>query len=506
MRKRKEPSKIKEHSKELASLDASVKKLKSLLVDPNFSVWSQNGAFSVTRQRLLSIGYRTIRRVVDQVPIINAIINTRSDQMLPFCKRAVEKSDDKGFEIIPVRGYKGRDSEMDQLYTFFEQTGFQYDPDREDDLMDYVQMFIRETLTIDQVATEIQKNRFGEPTAFWLLDGATIERAANNSSFSKNVKFVQKVNMKAVNTYTNDDLIFDYKNKRADIRYRGYGYSPVEMAIDIITTLLFGYRYLRDQLIRDKVPKGFIAVLGDADSDQLDSIRRYWYAAMNGAGGRWNIPILPSGKDGIGIDWKSIQPSNKDMEYHKGMMFISSVCASVFSSDLAELGLKADDSQAIIGESGKPRLEASKDRGLGSLLSFTEQNLNKVLRKITTNYAFRFVGFEPQDQLSRANLDKIRISSYSTINEIREELGLKKIDEDYADVVLNMQAVQLYQASKNQEQMQQQQPESGSEEQQPVGAENEGQSAGTENEGETNWNDLFSKSMSEDDEISIKVK
>jgi hypothetical protein len=55
-----------------------------------------------------------------------------------------------------------------KIYTlsdFIEQTGFSYDPEREDDFMDYMQMLVRETMIIDQISTEIQYNRVGETVA-----------------------------------------------------------------------------------------------------------------------------------------------------------------------------------------------------------------------------------------------------------------------------------------------------------------------------------------------------
>ena len=138
--------------RDLISLEASIKKLQTYLVDPNMTQYMYSGAFSGMRERLLSINFETLRSIVHQVPILNAIIATRTDQMQPFCKRSIEKNDSKGFEILPVRGYKEKQKEVDQLYDFFEQTGFQYDSDREDDLMDFMQMFVREIFTIDQVA------------------------------------------------------------------------------------------------------------------------------------------------------------------------------------------------------------------------------------------------------------------------------------------------------------------------------------------------------------------
>ena len=167
-------------------------------------------------------------------------------------------------------------------------------------------MFIRDTFEIDQVATEVLRNRKGEAVGFLGLDGATIKRTDENGEFGEKIKFVQEIDQRIENKYTHDMLIFDYLNKRSDIRYRGYGYSYVEMAVDIITTLLFGYQYAQDQLTKSKIPKGFISVMGDVGMDQLDSIRSYWYAAMSGAGGQWSIPILPSGKDGVGIKFETL--------------------------------------------------------------------------------------------------------------------------------------------------------------------------------------------------------
>jgi hypothetical protein len=313
-------------------------------------------------------------------------------------------------------------------------------------------MFVREVCTIDQIATELIYNLAGQVAAFRLLDAATVKRTADDYP-KKDVKFVQIVDDKLEAEFNHNNMIFDYKNRRVDIRYRGYGYSDCEMAIDLITTLLFGYNHLRDQFVKDKMPRGFISVMGDIDPQGITAIQQYWYSAMSGAGGQWAIPILPSGKDGVGLDFKSIGQSNKDMEYHRGMMFLSSVIAAVFSIDLAELGIKAEDSSSIIGanEIG-PRVQSSKDRGLTSLMMFTSQHMNKILRKITTDYKFSFTGMEVEDELKKAQIIKARLETDLTINDILRKQGREEIDEEYANVVLNQLAVQIYMNSKQQEQ------------------------------------------------------
>ena len=292
--------KKKDDKNSFVNLEASLKKLQSTLFDPAIRNWYATGGAKGIRERLLKVDFNVLRNVVDRVPIINAIINTRIDQVLPYARYITEdqaREGEKGFQIVSsnIRDKSGFDpKKADELGEFIEQTGFSYDPMREDDISDYIQMLTREVLVIDQIATEIQQNRLGEAIAFVLIDGATIRRT-NEEYPKKDIAYIQEIDQTIKAEYRADQLVFDYRNKRADIRFRGYGYSPVEMCIDVITTILFGYNHLRDQFIRDKVPKGFISVMGDIDPAGITAIQQYWYSAMNGAGGQWAIPILPSG-------------------------------------------------------------------------------------------------------------------------------------------------------------------------------------------------------------------
>jgi hypothetical protein len=451
--------------KQLVNTDSTIRKLQSQLVDPKVQTWLWHGAQGV-RERILQLNFRTLRVLSQRLPLMSAIINTRTDQILPFCHYAVEEGD-KGFtfeienRMKEFRSAKIDEEEVMQLSTFIEQTGFEFDPEREDDFSDYVTMIVRDIYEIDQIATEIQHNRAGEIAAFWGLDGATIYRVSDEKRFARGVRFIQMIEDKIYNEYKVDDLLFDYRFKRSDVIYRGYGYSPVEQCIDVITTLLFGYNYIRDQLMKDKVPKGFLAVMGDVGKPQLDSIRNYWYAAMAGAGGQWAIPILPSGKDGVGVDFKSLGQSNKDMEYHKTITFVSSLVAAVLSIDLAELGIKTSDHVPLIGENVEPKLQHSKDRGLGSMLSFISQHMNKIIRKVAPKYRFKFMGLEKEDEQKKAEIRSKQLTTHRTIDELREEDEQEPFNEDWSKMPLQPQAVQIFLQEKQAAQAEKMQQEGG---------------------------------------------
>lgn len=396
------------------------------------------------RAKLVQVNFDTLDKMAERNPLVNAIVQKRTQQIRPFCKMVAEESDERGFLIKHIAG-KGDEKRVVELGNFLINTGWKEDVDREDDLADFIQYLVRDALVFDQNATEIRRTKSGEVFDFWYVDGTTLLRLSPYSpEFQKGYRFVQRdENQRDVSFFKPKDMIFDYMNKRARLKYRGYGYSCLEQMIDLVTTFLFSMIYNKDIFLKDKLPKGFLAVTGDVDGSTLSKIRDYWVAEMTGYGARFTIPILPSGKDGVGIDWKSLGQTNRDMEYHKLVMFLVSLICAVFSIDAAELGIKTDQSQSLIGESGEPRIQHSKDTGLGSLLAYVETYMNKVLRMVDPEYRLTFTGLKDDDKMKKEDITKKQIESYRTVDEIREERGMKPFKQPWSQIVLNPQAVQL---------------------------------------------------------------
>ncbi len=460
--------------------EASLQKIKSAFND-QLMLMSRSSIASDVRSRIMDVNYITLRAIARRLSIVSMCINCREQQIHPFLEPAKELGA-PGF-VIAKKGEVGKrvlgksnDKRADELTEFIFQTGFEYDSNREDDFVDFGKMLIREVLTIDQVAVELQRNRRGEVAAYWFVDGATVSRAVDTGyQGNKNISFVQELEGKVVATYTNEDMVFDYMFKRADLKYRGFGYSLLEQGVDLVTTLISGISYNRDLFLRDKIPKGFIALQGEADQETVEAVSRYWYAAMQGAGAQFSIPVLPSGKDGVGLEFKQLGQSNRDMEYTKLMMFFLSLFAGVFGIDLAELGIRTDTAQPLIGENVSGRQEHSRDRALRSLLAFLRTIMTKILRKVDKDYEFAFVGIDPEDEAKKYETQNKAISSSRTVNEVRERDGLESLEGEEYDTVLNPQLIQLKQILAGQQQQQGGEPgmpgeegtEAGGEEQQP---------------------------------------
>jgi len=433
--------------------DKKLTKLRNIM--GKFHDESQNDG-SENRRRIMDVNFSTLRTMAHKNVLVNGIIKKRCDQMKPYL-RVVNDEEPRGFRVVKKGGDNKNDKRAIELQEFFLDTGFEYDSEREDDLIDFTEMVIRETLTIDQLAVEMRRTNGGDVFDFWLLDGATVRRTMDDKH-----KYVQRIQLPVTSDsgspfheafFTQDDMIFEYMNKRADVRYRGFGYSALEQSIDIVTTFLFGINYNRDLFVKEKIPKGFLKIMGDADPSTVASVQRYWKQQMEGYGAKFKIPVIPSGKDGVGIDFQSLGQSNREMEYQKLINLIMSLQALPFGIDLAELGIKTENHQQMIGESGFHRMQFSKDSGIGSLLMYLENLFNKILMKVDKDYEFKFYGIKDDDKEKDEKIKKARLETTATINELRKEDGLEPIDEDYANQVLNPQSIQIYMADKSAKQM-----------------------------------------------------
>jgi hypothetical protein len=427
--------------------DASLRKLKTIFED-QFLFMTRGNVMNEVRKKVAIVDYEVLRNMASQLSMVSMIINCREDQLTPFfspCRNVGMP----GFIICKKGEYdpkrKSEDKRANTLTEMFQQTGYKYDPEREDDFIDFSKMFQREVLTIDQVAVELQYNRYNEVAAFWLVDGGTIHRCTSKGwENNPKWKFVQEVDGFIKAAYTQEEMIFDYMYKRVDIKFRGYGYSLLEQAVDLVSTLLLGLRYNRDLFTEEKIPKGFLAVQGEADAGTIDSITRYWTMAMEGVGGKFKIPVIPTGKEGTSMDFKMLGQSNRDMEYSKLMFFFLSLFAAVFGMDMAELGIKVDQSTSLMGDNlSGIRQESSKSRALQSLLGFEQSFLNKIMRKIDPEYEFLFVGIDPEDEDKKYGSANKAITSTRTINEMRKEDGLDPLEGEEYNTVLNPQVVQL---------------------------------------------------------------
>ena len=432
--------------------------LQSALFDPLKQIQNQYGNLrTVDRYYNRSINCQTLRRVSSKAWIINACIGNTIRKIEPFLKPSTDRNI-RGFVILKrgedISKASGKKStERETLEKFLLHTGFVDDPDRDDDFVKYCTKIIRDLLEIDQIATEIQYTNARKPCAFWAIDAATIERIVPGQDNPYKIKYAQVIDYIPYAWYTKDQLIFDFQNPRTDIDYSFYGYSYVEQAIDLITSVINAFTYNSGFFTENKLPRGMLLIDGDADQETVEMMEDYICDIMSGnPSSQWRIPIIPSGikkGEGGGIRWQSLTGTNKEMEYQNWIEFLTSGVLTLFGTSMDDIGLQINKSQPMVERDAKPKIEAGKSAILGHTLTFLQSYLNKIIEKVNPNYSLEFVGYERDDPQQILDLDKGEVESFKTLNEKRQERGLKPLDlteiKNPADIPQSPQTVQLFQ-------------------------------------------------------------
>lgn len=444
----------------------------------------------------------TLRRVSKKAWIINLCIINVQKKIKPFLKPSTNRNlrgfvvKKVGEDVIKAAGQKSQ--ERTEIEQFLLNTGIEKSPDR-DNFTRFCVKILRDAMEIDQVATELGRTVSGKVYAFWAVDGATIERVLPNQENPLNIKYIQVIDSIPQAFYPEDTLIFDYQNPRSDVRYSFYGYSPVEQAIDLITSTINAFTYNAGFFTENKLPRGMLLLDGNASRETVEQMEDYLCDIMSGTtANQWRVPIVPAGNGTSGennsIKWINLAGTNKEMEFQGWLDFLTSAIVSLFGCSMEELGLHSSKSQPMFERNTTPEIEASKSLVLGDMLSFLQQYINQIIEKAYSGYEIEFVGYERDDPKQILELSKLEIESFKTLNEVRKEKGLKPIEADWADKCpANPQFVQMYQAA---------QMDGGGME--DVGEEDDGEDFGSEentddeNVDESTWDDISSDNSEND--------
>jgi hypothetical protein len=290
---------------------------KALLFDP-FALIDQLGY----RDRPSSLTYQTLKETAKRVPTYLGIEQTRLTQVGSFATPQVDKRD-PGFEI-KLRDDKATPGREDkrriiQLTDWIQQTGTSWGPGR-DDFKKFLLKLTRDSLELDQACFEVVRNRKGVPAEFYCLDGATIRLAdippgAESQHDDSIVKYVQVYDEVVIGEFGNSDMCFGVRNPRSDIRVNGYGYSEIEMLINVITASLWAFEYNRKFFSQGTAAKGILNFKGAVPDQKLDGFRRQWQMTLAGVNNAFRTPMT-NVED---LQWIDLAQTNRDMEFSAWM-------------------------------------------------------------------------------------------------------------------------------------------------------------------------------------------
>lgn len=398
-------------------------------------------------ERQSAIGFEALREMVAQTPVLNAVIMTRARQVQRFC--APQDGDSgPGFRIVHVDPEHDLSRDEQQsirlLSRFVTHSGWEFNPRRRkrmkrDNFATLMGKLVRESLTYDAAAieTEMSSDR-GRIEGLYALDGSTIRLCSDEGYRGDDEVFaVQVINGQVVTAYGYDDLVYEPRNPRADVRQAGYGLGETELLIRVVTGFLNAMTYNSKGFDDNSIPQGILHLTGEYSESDLAAFKRYWNAMVRGVNNRWTLPVLTSRTAESKASFERLGIDFNEMHFSKWMTFLVSIICAIYGMSPAEINFDsftAGSSSPLAGSDTSEKLAASKDSGLRPLLSYFESVLSDyVIAGFSEKYAFRWTGLDDEDPQRRDDLRKTVL----TVNEIRAQEGYSPLDGDLGDAPVN---------------------------------------------------------------------
>jgi hypothetical protein len=194
------------------------------------------------------------------------------------------------------------------------------------------------------------------------VDGATIHPNINQQGGYHDDAYVQVVDGQVTARFGVEDLIYTMDNPQTDVRYAGYGYSPLEHLIVSITAELYAAKYNSSYFEKGAVPEGMINLGPEVAPEDVDAFRLYWANEIMGR--PWALPIM----GGSTAEWIPWRASNKDMEYMAYQEWLLKKMCAMFQIDPKEVGLIQDVNRST----AESQDSAEETKGIQPLLALIE--------------------------------------------------------------------------------------------------------------------------------------
>jgi len=373
--------------------------------------------------------------------ILNAIINTRVNQVSMFCTPARYNEKGVGYEVRlkdPLQEESTHDkATIKRIESFLEHTGKDTDNFTRDNFTSFVKKLVRDRLTYDKINFELVYDKAGVLNHFKAVDASTIYVAVDSKGKEpkgKNAtKYVQIIEKQKVAEFKANELAWEVHNPRTDITVGRYGYPELEIALNHLqyheNTEQFNARFFA----QGGTTRGLLHIkTGQEQSNQaLQSFRREWTSMFSGLNGAWKIPVITA-ED---VKFVNMTQSSKDMEFEKWLNYLINVISSIFSIDPSEInfpnrgGATGNSGNTLNEGSSSEKYRNSKDKGLEPLLKFIEDAINKyIVSQFGEKYVFNFVGGDSKTELEIINILEAKAKIGLTINDVRAELGYPEVE------------------------------------------------------------------------------
>ncbi len=400
--------------------------------------------------------FDAMRNMVDQTPVLSAVVMTRIRQVQRFCRHSTDEKI-PGFRIATKDiSAKPNDSEklsMQLLGDFFTHGGWEFKPRmrnrlKRDNFSAFMSKQVRDSLTMDSAPIEVEWKRDKRQgiDGLYAVDGATIRLCTEEGyQGDDSINAVQVVQGQIRALYSPDDLIYVPRNPRTNVLVGGYGLSETELLVRTVTGFLNAFTYNTKYFDSNSIPKGMLHLSGNYDDKDIASFKRYWNSMVKGVNNAWSLPVMVSKDQESKASFEHLGAEQNEIMFAKWMTFLGSLICAIYSIAPDEINFESFTSGAssLSGSDTEEKIVNSKDKGFLPLMAHFENIFTDyVVAEFDDKYCFQFTGLRQEDAAQAFERQKLVM----TVNEMRARDDLPPIEDKWGDAPLNPALLAAWQA------------------------------------------------------------
>lgn len=414
------------------------------------SVWIDDMQININGdwfERPGQFSFDAMRAMVEQTPVLNAVIMTRQRQVARFC-RPQKGGKGPGFKIASKENLQNVDENeqatMKLLESFVMNSGWETRPRhrmrlKRDNFPNLMAKLVRDSLTMDSMAieTEWKRDKSLGLDGVYAVDGATIRLCSEEGYRGEDEIFaLQVIQGNIRNHFTYDDLVYVPRNPRTDVIAGGYGLAETELLIRVVTGFLNAFTYNTKFFDSNAIPKGVLNLYGNYADEDIAAFKRYWNGMVKGVNNAWSLPVMVSKDTESKAEFSEFGAQVNEVMFAKWMTFLASIICAIYGIAPDEINFESftTGTSSLSGNDTEEKLSFSKDKGLRPLLSYLEGTYSEyILSEFSNKYTLEFTGLDEEDEKQVWERKKLT----RTVNEIRAEDGVEAAPGKWGEAPLN---------------------------------------------------------------------
>lgn len=379
------------------------------------------------------ISFEVLRRAVNAVPVARICVDTLKEKITKT--KWIIKT------IDPMA--KTDEEKVKEI------TDLLKNPNEEDSMRSFLDKILEDLLVLDAVA--IEKTRFpdGKLARLYQVDATTIRPVYDEygnrdievplpNGETPPVSFLQIFNNsmyggpesgEIVAAWAKKDFIYFHMHPQGSINNFGYGLSPIEGVLSVVSNLLNSDNFNGNYFDEGAFPPIILQLTQSLETRQLEAYREYLYNQIEG---NFHKPAIMAGGGELKVhNLKDL--TNRDMQFMEYTLWLSKLLCAAYGLSPEDIGLTDTTGSKSVSEVQK---DLSEGKGYGSVLNLLKEIINQHIIYKDFGYTeleFDWVALDSEDAKTTADIQDLRLKNGTmTLNEVREQNGELPY-EDWAD-------------------------------------------------------------------------